>query len=81
MTLRLGLCCQFLDSPIRFRTATHCFVSTLSPAARRTYLAAIAADNGLARTADDGGRGGEGEGAGSGGAAERSAGKQEAREG
>ena len=51
MTLRLGLCCQFLDSPIRFRTATHRFVSTLSRAARRTYLAAIAADNAAALAA------------------------------
>ena len=45
MSLRLGLCCQFLDSPIRFRTATHRYVSTLSRSARRTYLAGIAADN------------------------------------
>ena len=51
MTLRLGLCCQFLDSPIRFRTATHRYVSTLSRAARRTYLAAIAADNAAALAA------------------------------
>jgi UV DNA damage endonuclease len=51
VTLRLGLCCQFLDSPIRFRTATHRFVSTLSSAARRTYLAAIAADNAAALAA------------------------------
>ena len=49
MSLRLGLCCQFLDSPIRFRTATHRFVSTLSRAERRTYLATIAADNAAAR--------------------------------
>ena len=51
MTLRLGLCCQFLDSPIRFRTATHRYVSTLSRPARRTYLAAIAADNAIALAA------------------------------
>jgi UV DNA damage endonuclease len=51
VTLRLGLCCQFLDSPIRFRTATHRYVSTLSRAARRTYLAAIAADNAVALAA------------------------------
>ena len=51
MTLRLGLCCQFLDSPIRFRTATHRYVSTLSRAARRTYLASIAADNAAALAA------------------------------
>ena len=51
LRLRLGLCCQFLDSPIRFRTATHRYVSTLSRAARRTYLAAIAADNAAALAA------------------------------
>ncbi len=48
MTLRFGLCCQFLDSPIRFRTATHRYVSTLSRAGRRTYLAGIASDNAAA---------------------------------
>ena len=51
MSLRLGLCCQFLDSPIRFRTATHRYVSTLSRGARETYLAAIAADNAAALAA------------------------------
>jgi UV DNA damage endonuclease len=51
VTIRLGLCCQFLDSPIRFRTATHRYVSTLSRAARRTYLAAVAANNAAALTA------------------------------
>lgn len=51
MSLRFGLCCQFLDSPIRFRTATHRYVSTLSRAARRTYLAAIAAENAAALAA------------------------------
>ena len=51
MSLRLGLCCQFLDSPIRFRTATHRYVSSLSAARRRTYLAAIAADNAAALVA------------------------------
>ena len=49
--LRFGLCCQFLDSPIRFRTATHRYVSTLSRAAGRTYLATIAADNAAALAA------------------------------
>lgn len=49
--LRLGLCCQFLDSPIHFRTATHRYVSTLSRAARRTYLATIAAENAAALAA------------------------------
>jgi UV DNA damage endonuclease len=51
VSLRLGLCCQFLDSPIRFRTATHRYVSTLTPAGRRTYLATIAADNAAALAA------------------------------
>jgi UV DNA damage endonuclease len=51
VSLRLGLCCQFLDSPIRFRTATHRFVSTLSRAARQSYLATIAADNAVALAA------------------------------
>jgi UV DNA damage endonuclease len=51
VSLRFGLCCQFLDSPIRFRTATHRYVATLSRAARRTYLATIAADNAAALAA------------------------------
>jgi UV DNA damage endonuclease len=45
LRIRWGLCCQFLDVPIRFRTTTHRFVSTLEPAARRDHLAAIARDN------------------------------------
>lgn len=48
MAIRWGLCCQFLDAPIRFRTATHRYVSGLEPAARRAYLAAIARDNAAA---------------------------------
>ena len=51
MTLRFGLCCQFLDSPIRFRTATHRYVSTLSRASRRAYLATIASENAAALAA------------------------------
>ncbi|GLC24472.1 UV DNA damage repair endonuclease UvsE [Roseisolibacter agri] len=43
--IRWGLCCQFLDAPIKFRTATHRYVSGLDAAARRDYLAAIARDN------------------------------------
>ena len=43
--IRWGLCCQFLDAPIKFRTATHRYVSTLPAARRRTYLAEIARDN------------------------------------
>lgn len=46
--IRWGLCCQFVDAPIRFRTATHRYVSTLSPAARRSYLTGIARDNAAA---------------------------------
>jgi UV DNA damage endonuclease len=51
VSLRLGLCCQFLDSPIHFRTATHRYVSTLSRAGKRNYLATIAADNAAALAA------------------------------
>ena len=47
-SIRWGLCCQFLDSPIRFRAATHRYVATLEPAARREYLASIARDNAAA---------------------------------
>jgi UV DNA damage endonuclease len=43
--IRWGLCCQFLDAPIRFRTATHRYVATLDPADRREYLRAIARAN------------------------------------
>ena len=43
--IRLGLCCQFLDAPIRFRSATHRYVGRLDGDSRRAYLAAIAADN------------------------------------
>ena len=44
-TLRFGLCCQFLDAPIRFRTATHRFAGALAPGARAEYLWTIARDN------------------------------------
>ena len=43
--IRWGLCCQFLDAPIRFRTATHRYVATLPPEDGRSYLAGIARDN------------------------------------
>jgi UV DNA damage endonuclease len=46
--LRWGLCCQFLDSPIKFRTATHGYVSTLTPKKRCEYLADIADNNAIA---------------------------------
>jgi len=48
MPIRWGLCCQFLDAPIRFRAATHRYVWGLEPVARREYLAGIARDNALA---------------------------------
>lgn len=38
---RWGLCCQFLDSPIRFRQATHRYCSTLSEEVRLAYLSGI----------------------------------------
>ena len=43
--IRWGLCCQFLDAPIHFRTATHRYVATLGAAEGRAYLRAIARDN------------------------------------
>jgi UV DNA damage endonuclease len=46
--IRWGLCCQFLDAPIKFRTATHRYVSGLDPEAGRAYLAGIARDNAAA---------------------------------
>lgn len=42
---RWGLCCQFLDSPIKFRQATHRYVSTLDHAAGRLYLSDIVLGN------------------------------------
>ena len=49
--LRWGLCCQFLDSPIKFRAATHGYVATLTAGNRRGYLADIAEHNALALAA------------------------------
>lgn len=43
--IRWGLCCHFLDSPIKFRTATHRYVATLATRAGRRYLRDIARDN------------------------------------
>src|SRR3954454_18438931 len=43
--LRWGLCCQFLDSPITFRTATHRYVASLESSVARRYLGEIAAHN------------------------------------
>src|SRR4051794_37859129 len=43
--IRWGLCCQFLDSPISFRTATHRYVASLGSRVSRHYLSEIAAHN------------------------------------
>jgi UV DNA damage endonuclease len=43
--IRWGLCCQFLDSPIKFRSATHRYVASLQSRAGRRYLMEIARDN------------------------------------
>ena len=45
MQPRWGLCCQFLDSPIKFRQATHRYVATLDESARMQYLSGIVRDN------------------------------------
>ncbi|MEO7965841.1 MAG: UV DNA damage repair endonuclease UvsE, partial [Gemmatimonadaceae bacterium] len=47
-SLRWGLCCQFLDAPIHFRTATHRYVATLGAVEGRVYLSAIARHNAAA---------------------------------
>jgi UV DNA damage endonuclease len=43
--IRWGLCCQFLDSPIKFRSATHRYVASLAPRVARTYLTEITRHN------------------------------------
>jgi UV DNA damage endonuclease len=43
--LRWGLCCQFVDAPISFRTATHRYVAGLESPVARGYLGEIAAHN------------------------------------
>jgi UV DNA damage endonuclease len=43
--LRFGLCCQFLDRPIQFRTATHRYVSSLPRPRWREYLGAVVRAN------------------------------------
>jgi UV DNA damage endonuclease len=48
--IRWGLCCQFVDADIKFRTATHRYVSGLPADERREYLAQIAWDNAEALT-------------------------------
>ena len=46
--IRWGLCCQFLDAPIKFRTATHRYVATLTPAMAPDISPASHADNAAA---------------------------------
>ena len=43
--IRWGLCCHFLDSPIKFRAATHRYVTTLESRTGRRYLTEIARHN------------------------------------
>jgi UV DNA damage endonuclease len=45
VVIRWGLCCQFLDSPIKFRAATHRYVASLESRAGRAYLADVARHN------------------------------------
>ena len=46
--IRWGLCCQFLDAPIRFRTATHRYVASLDAPRRRAYLSDVVRSNAIA---------------------------------
>jgi len=48
--IRWGLCCQFVDADIKFRSATHRYVMGLPAGERREYLAQIAWDNAEALT-------------------------------
>ncbi len=48
---RWGLCCQFLDSPIKFRQATHRYVATLDEPERIHYMSEIVRGNGDALAA------------------------------
>jgi len=48
--IRWGLCCQFADNGVRFRQATHRYVTTLAPAIRAAYLQSIARANAIALT-------------------------------
>jgi UV DNA damage endonuclease len=43
--IRWGLCCHFLDAPIKFRTATHRYVAGLESRVARRYLTEIARHN------------------------------------
>jgi UV DNA damage endonuclease len=43
--IRLGLCCTFLEEPIRFRTTTARYVSSLPKSSRRKFLNELALHN------------------------------------
>src|SRR5689334_11904608 len=43
--IRWGLCCLVLDTPIKFRSATHAYVWQLSAEDRQAYLNGIALEN------------------------------------
>jgi UV DNA damage endonuclease len=45
VVIRWGLCCHFLDSPIKFRAATHRYVASLESRAARRYIGEIARHN------------------------------------
>ncbi len=45
---RLGLCCTFLEAPIRFRTTTARYLGTLKAGERRAFLGALLLDNAAA---------------------------------
>lgn len=49
--VRWGLCCQFVDAPIKFRTATHRYCGSLSERDRAHYLSAVVAANAVSLTA------------------------------
>jgi UV DNA damage endonuclease len=46
--LRLGLCCGFVEEPIRFRTTTVRYASSLAPPRRRAFLRELAVHNAAA---------------------------------
>ena len=46
--LRWGLCCQFMDRPVKFRQTTHRYLATLDADGRRRRLAEIARSNAAA---------------------------------
>lgn len=46
--MRLGLCCTFLEQPIRFRRSTARYLATLTPKARTAFLQQLLGDNAAA---------------------------------